>query len=105
MIARAWKALVVLVLWRLGGLRRGAGEHEENPSRRSIEAPPWAERLVLGLLSAVPVAAASFVVLFVLEPDTQLLGLSLAAVLALLAAALVVAGRWLGAREAGGGGG
>ena len=57
MIARAWKALVVLVLWRLGGLRRGAGEHEEDPSRRSIEAPPWAEALVLGLLSAVPVAA------------------------------------------------
>ena len=99
MIARAWKALVVLVLWRLGGLRRGADEQEEDPSRRSIEAPPWAEALVLGLLSAVPVAAASFVVLFVLEPDTQLLGLSLAAVLALLAAALVVAGRWLVPQE------
>jgi ubiquinol-cytochrome c reductase iron-sulfur subunit len=93
-IARAWKALVVLVLWR----RRG-GEREQDPSRRTAGAPPWAEALVLGLLLGIPVATGCFVALFVLDSDTQLLGLSLAAALALLAAALIVAGRWLVPQE------
>jgi ubiquinol-cytochrome c reductase iron-sulfur subunit len=98
-IARAWKAIVVLVLWRLGALRRRASEPEEDPSSRSTGAPPWAEALVLGLLAGVALATAGFVALFVLEPDTQLLGLALGAALAMLAAALLVAGRWLVPQE------
>jgi ubiquinol-cytochrome c reductase iron-sulfur subunit len=98
-ISRAWKAIVVLVLWRLGALRRHAAEPQEDPSRRVTGAPRWAEALVLGLLSAIPLAAAGFVALFVLEPDTQLLGLALGVVLALLASTLLIAGRWLVAQE------
>ncbi len=100
MVRRAWQALVVFVLWRLGGLR-GRSEHhpEEDPSRRSAGAPAWAERLVLGLLAAIPPAALGFVALFVLDPDTQLLGLTLAAVLALGAGALVIASRFLVPQE------
>ncbi len=44
-------------------------------------------------------AALAFVALFVLDPDTQLLGLALGVALALLAAALVLAGRRLVPQE------
>jgi ubiquinol-cytochrome c reductase iron-sulfur subunit len=101
MASRAWKALVVLVLWRLGALRsRGEGAPgEEDPSRRSSGAPAWAERLALALLAAIPLAALAFVVLFVLDPDTQLLGLAGGTTLALLAAVLVLASRVLVPQE------
>jgi ubiquinol-cytochrome c reductase iron-sulfur subunit len=98
-IARAWQAIVVLVLWRLGALRRRRSHEEPDPSQRSSGAPPWAERLALGLLALVPLAAACFVVLFALEPDTQLLGLTLGIAVALGAAALVVSARWIVPQE------
>ncbi len=101
-VRRAWQALVVFVLWRLGALR-GRHEHEHepehDPSRRRTGAPDWAEHLVLGLLAAIPPAALGFVALFVLHPNTQLLGLTLAAVLALGAGALVIASRFLVPQE------
>ena len=53
----------------------------------------------MAVLLLVPVAALAFVALFVLDPNTQLLGLALGAALALLACALVLAGRWLVAQE------
>jgi quinol---cytochrome c reductase iron-sulfur subunit len=97
---RSWQALVIAALWRLGGLRRARGrEPEPDLSRREVGAPAWAERLVALLLVLVPLAAVCFVALFVLHPDTQLLGLSLAAALALLAGALALAGRWLVPQE------
>jgi ubiquinol-cytochrome c reductase iron-sulfur subunit len=113
-VSRIWKAIVVFVLWRSGGLKRGdtrcaripvsAGARRRqtpdvDPSERHTGAPAWAERLVALLLLLVPVAALAFVALFVLDPDTQLLGLALAATLALVAGALVLAGRWLVAQE------
>jgi ubiquinol-cytochrome c reductase iron-sulfur subunit len=98
-MSRIWKAVVMLVLWRSGGLRRRPPTADRDPSERRTGAPAWAERLVALLLLLVPVAALAFVALFALDPDTQLLGLALAATLALLATALVLAGRWLVAQE------
>jgi ubiquinol-cytochrome c reductase iron-sulfur subunit len=90
----------MLVLWRSGALRRRSTKGDEHdPSQRTTGAPAWAERLVLGLLIAIPVAALGFVALFVLDPNTQLLALTLAAALALTAAALVIASRLLVPQE------
>jgi ubiquinol-cytochrome c reductase iron-sulfur subunit len=99
-VSRAWKAIVMFVLWRTGGLRsRRQGQPELDPSERHTGAPAWAELLVVAVLLLVPVAALAFVALFVLDPNTQLLGLALGAALALLACALVLAGRWLVPQE------
>lgn len=99
-MSRVWKALVMFVLWRTGGLRsRRQGQPEVDPSERHTGAPAWAELLVVAVLLLVPVAALAFVALFVLNPNTQLLGLTLGAALALLACALVLAGRWLVPQE------
>lgn len=94
-----WRGLVLLAVWRNGGLRRRRLPREPDPSSRRAGAPAWAERLVAGLLLAVPACALTFVVLFVLHPDTQLLGIALGATLALLALALVLAGRRLVPQE------
>ncbi|HEV7529769.1 MAG TPA: Rieske 2Fe-2S domain-containing protein [Solirubrobacteraceae bacterium] len=101
LMRRVWQALVVIVLWRFGALRRERERSQEleDPSRRKVGAPQWAERLATALLALVALAAAGFVALFALEPNTQLLGLALGLTLALLAAALLVAGRWLVAQE------
>ncbi len=99
-VSRVWKAIVMFVLWRTGGLRsHRQGPPEVDPSERHTGAPEWAEVLVVAVLLLVPVAALAFVALFVLDPNTQLLGLALGAVLALLACALVLAGRWLVPQE------
>ncbi len=98
-MSRLWKAIVMFVVWRTGGLRRRPTATEQDPSVRRTGAPAWAERLVALLLLLVPVAALAFVALFVLHPNTQLLGLALGVALALLAGALVLAGRWLAPQE------
>lgn len=89
----------MFVLWRTGGLRARGQQPEVDPSERHTGAPAWAELLVVAVLLLVPVAALAFVALFVLDPNTQLLGLALGAALALLACALVLAGRWLVPQE------
>jgi len=61
--------------------------------------PAWAELLVLALLGAASLAGLGFVALFVLDPNTQLLGLALGLALGLLAAALVLASRRLVPQE------
>jgi ubiquinol-cytochrome c reductase iron-sulfur subunit len=80
-------ALLVLVLGR--GRRR---EREERPrilpEHRSARAD---ETAVAWLLLAAAVAATGFVVLYALEPDTQLLGVALALALALVALACATA--------------
>jgi ubiquinol-cytochrome c reductase iron-sulfur subunit len=68
---------------------------ERPGKRRDRRTPVWAERLVALLLALVSLPALGFVALFVFDPDTQLLGLSLGVALALGAGALVLAGRWL----------
>jgi ubiquinol-cytochrome c reductase iron-sulfur subunit len=82
--------LVVLVL--LGAL----GRRRREPPRPDHAA---AERLVAVLLAGVSLGALGFVVLFAFDADTQLLGLSLGASLALLAGALAVAGKRLVAQD------
>ncbi len=94
-MSRIWKAIVMLLVWRTGGLRARRRRPEVDPSERHTGAPAWAERLVALLLLLVPVAALAFVALFTLHPNTQLLGLTLGVTLALLAATLVLMGRWL----------
>jgi ubiquinol-cytochrome c reductase iron-sulfur subunit len=98
-MSRIWKAIVMLWVWRAGGLRRRPSVSDQDPSERRTGAPAWAERLIALLLVLVPVAALVFVALFTLRPNTQLLGLALGATLALLAAALVLAARWLVPQE------
>jgi ubiquinol-cytochrome c reductase iron-sulfur subunit len=90
-VRRAWRAVVVFVLWRIGALRRRREAAEVDPSERTTGAPAWAERLVLILLLAVGLAGFGFVALFVFDPNTQLLGLAGGVALALLGAALAVA--------------
>jgi ubiquinol-cytochrome c reductase iron-sulfur subunit len=98
-MSRVWKAIVMFWVWRTGALRARRRGPEADPSERRTGAPAWAERLVALLLLLVPVAALAFVALFTLHPNTQLLGLTLGVALALLAGALVLAGRWLAPRE------
>ncbi|HEY3759126.1 MAG TPA: Rieske (2Fe-2S) protein [Solirubrobacteraceae bacterium] len=98
-MSRIWKAIVMFVMWRTGGLRRHPTATARDPSERHTGAPAWAERLVALLLLLIPIAAVVFVALFTLHPNTQLLGLALGVTLALLAAALVLAGRWLVPQE------
>jgi quinol---cytochrome c reductase iron-sulfur subunit len=86
------RALVMLALWRLGGVR-GPPARAVDPSRREVGAPPWAERALALLLATGALAALAFVALLALDPNTQLLGLTLGAALGLLAAALMLAGR------------
>jgi ubiquinol-cytochrome c reductase iron-sulfur subunit len=101
---RLGQAIVMLALWRVGALRRRGDpglhdEAQEDPSRRETGAPAWAERLVPALLALTALAGLGFVALFVLDPNTQLLGLCLGGALALLAVALILAGRWLVPQE------
>ncbi|HEY2630887.1 MAG TPA: Rieske (2Fe-2S) protein [Solirubrobacteraceae bacterium] len=94
-----WKAIVMIVVWRCGGLRARRAQEEVDPSERRTGAPAWAEWAVVAVLLLVPLAGLAFVGLFVLDPNTQLLGLALGVTLALVAGALVLAGRWLVAQE------
>jgi ubiquinol-cytochrome c reductase iron-sulfur subunit len=99
-LRRLRSAIVMLALWRLGGLRRSAKRQDEHdPSRRELKAPAWAQRLVALLLILVALSALGFVALFALDPNTQLLGTCLGVTLALLALALVLAGRLLVPQE------
>ena len=98
-MSRIWKAIVMFGVWRAGGLRHGPESTSEDPTERRTGAPAWAERLVALLLLLVPAAAIAFVALFVARANTQLLGLALGVTLGLLAAALVLAGRWLVPQE------
>ncbi|HTZ85737.1 MAG TPA: hypothetical protein VMB05_03625, partial [Solirubrobacteraceae bacterium] len=112
----AWKGLVAVVLMRARGKRqaeqrqrepvpvsvqagragRPAGNgHDVDPSERKIVARPWSERTVAALLLVTMIACLCFVVLYVLEPSTQLLGISLGAGLLCLAGALILAGKFV----------
>lgn len=104
MIGRLWKAIVAFVLWRAGGLKsratpETARREQPDPSERRVGASAGAERLALFLFALATLGALGFVALFVLDPQTQLLGLALGGSLALLAAALVVASAFLVPQE------
>jgi ubiquinol-cytochrome c reductase iron-sulfur subunit len=101
---RLLRALLALVALLLGRRRRERREERRraDPARvREYErgADRRAENAVLALLLASTLAAVGFIVLYVADPDTQLLGLSLGLALALLAVAAVLAGKALVPRE------
>ncbi|HEX3518090.1 MAG TPA: Rieske (2Fe-2S) protein [Solirubrobacteraceae bacterium] len=102
-IHRLWQAILMLTLWLIGALRRRRRTAElgeaDDPSRRETVAPEWAQRLIPALLAPTALAGLGFVALFLVDPNTQLLGLCLGVALALLASALIIAGRWLVPQE------
>ena len=77
---------------------RRRAEPPETVERR-ISATVRAERLTVLLLGLAALLAAGFAALYVIRPDTQLLGLSLGGSLALLSAAAVIAGKRLVPQE------
>ena len=90
------RALRVLFAWLvLRVLRRGAAQddgRDGRPERIVAPQPPHrrAEGVAVGLLLAAAGCAALFVVLYAIQASTQMLGLALAAALALIGVALVV---------------
>lgn len=111
--------LVALATLLWGGVRRRREKREreeerlermnEQIRRRRAEPPPAKELEIVtrprvelgvaGLLLAAALAAGGFIALYVVLPDTQLLGLTLGGALALLAVATVVAGKRLVPQE------
>lgn len=85
-----WFGFAVLIL--LG--RRRAREDEERLLPRH-DAPDRAERLVLVALLVAAAAATAFVVLYFVDPSTQLLGLALGLAFILLAGAAALAAKRL----------
>jgi ubiquinol-cytochrome c reductase iron-sulfur subunit len=66
-------------------------EPEVDPTGRDEPSDPRAEALVAALLLAAALAAVAFIVFYVVDDDTQLLGISAGVALALTAAALMLA--------------
>jgi ubiquinol-cytochrome c reductase iron-sulfur subunit len=85
-----WLGFAVLLL--LGRRRAQAEDERLLPPH---EAPAAAEQLTILTLLAAAAAATAFVVLYFLDPSTQLLGLSLGLAFALLALAAAVAAKLL----------
>jgi len=100
-LARAlWRAIVAVWLWRAGSRRRRSESRaQRDPSERRAGAAGRIEGVVVALLALAVAGTAAFAALFILDPDTQLLGVALGFALASLAAALVVAGKRLVPRE------
>lgn len=94
-----WQGIVLLLAWRGGWLRHARRSHEPAPSERTVGASMRAERTVMALLLGSAAAGVCFTVLFVIEPQTQLLGISLGAALGMLAAALALASKLLVPQE------
>jgi quinol---cytochrome c reductase iron-sulfur subunit len=108
-ISRGAKALGVLVALR-AALRATRGpkppppppqpESELDPSERSVPASPRAEALVAALLLLAALFGFAFTVLYiVLSGNTQLLGVAMGGALCLLAAAAIVAGKFVVPQE------
>jgi ubiquinol-cytochrome c reductase iron-sulfur subunit len=101
---RLLRGLIALLTLLLGRRRRERREHRrraEPPPARELEvgAERRVENALLAILAAATVAAVAFVVLYVVDPNTQLLGLALGLALAALAAAAVLAAKALVPRE------
>jgi ubiquinol-cytochrome c reductase iron-sulfur subunit len=93
-----WRWLVAGILLLVG--RRRAPTPDDEP--RLL--PPYiaasrAERTAIALLVLAALGSAAFVVLYFVEPDTQLLGLSLGIALGAIAAAFILAGKALVPQE------
>lgn len=93
-LRRIWELIVLLAVWRGGGLRHASPEppsSETDPSERRVGASRRAETLVAVLLMGTMFAGLGFVALFIVDPDTQLLALTLGGSLAQFGVALAVA--------------
>ncbi|MBV9464602.1 MAG: hypothetical protein JO206_08930, partial [Solirubrobacterales bacterium] len=106
-MSRAGKALGALVaaraLWR-GVARRDPPpvppESDIDPSERNVPANRTAETVVAVLLVLAALLGFAFTAIYVLlQTDTQLLGLAIGGMLALLAAAAIVAGKFVVVQE------
>jgi ubiquinol-cytochrome c reductase iron-sulfur subunit len=89
--------------WRAAAGREpppAAPESELDPTQRTVPSSRRAETILAALLFAAAVLAFGFTALYVVaSKNTQLLGLSLGLALALLAAALIVAGKFVVPQE------
>jgi ubiquinol-cytochrome c reductase iron-sulfur subunit len=91
-----WRVIVAAVLLALRGGRRGPEPPEPvDPRERRVPYDSRAQLLVAVLLALAGLAGLGFSVVYVLGPssETQWLGLALGAAFALLAGALIVAGK------------
>jgi ubiquinol-cytochrome c reductase iron-sulfur subunit len=103
------KVLVAVIAVRtaLRAARRGtpkppppAPESEIDPRRRVVPSNRRAETLVAGLVLVAAVFALAFTVIYIVSSgDTQLLGLAMGGALCLLAAACIVAGKFVVPQE------
>jgi ubiquinol-cytochrome c reductase iron-sulfur subunit len=110
-VSRGGKALGMLVALRaaLRTVRRRDAvppppppppESDVDPSQRTVPANPRAETLVAGLLLVAALFGFAFTVLYiVLSGNTQLLGVAMGGALCLLAAACIVAGKFVVPQE------
>ncbi|MGN6188062.1 MAG: ubiquinol-cytochrome c reductase iron-sulfur subunit, partial [Conexibacter sp.] len=91
-----WRVIVAAVLLVLRGGRRGpAPEEPVDPRERHVPYNSRAQLLVAALLMLAGLAGFAFSVVYLISPghETQWLGLALGVAFALLAAALIVAGK------------
>ena len=92
----AWRVIVAAVLLALRGGRRGPAPREPaDPRERRVPYSSRGELATAALLALGGLAGLGFSVLYALRPghETQWLGLALGVALALIAAALIVAGK------------
>jgi ubiquinol-cytochrome c reductase iron-sulfur subunit len=94
------RALALVLTWRT--LRRDAGKRppprtptppDPEPNRRVVPGNRRSETLVAGLLLTAALFGFGFTAAYVLHADTQVLGVAIGVMLALLAAAAIVAGK------------
>jgi ubiquinol-cytochrome c reductase iron-sulfur subunit len=100
-VLRALIALVVLLFGRRGERPQKRDRRAEPPRARELEvgSNSGVENGVLALLALASAAAVAFVVLYVVDPNTQLLGLTLGLAFAAMAVSAVVASKALIVRE------
>ena len=95
LLTAIWKLALVLAIWR-GHRHEAAPERHESAGTvagtRAVVATPRAEFTVAGLLLSATLLALGFAVLLILDPDTQLLALTLGGALAVFGLALALAG-------------
>ena len=105
---RLTRAVTVLFAWRM--FRRGdrrpcvpppprSQRSDVDPNERTVPASRRAETLVAALLLVAAACGFGFTAIYVLHGDTQLLGLAMGGLLALLAAAAIVAGKFVVPQE------
>jgi ubiquinol-cytochrome c reductase iron-sulfur subunit len=91
--------LIAAFVWLRGVRGRPRPAPPPDPSEREVPHDARAERIVAALLLTTGALGAAFFVLFVVDDNTQLLGLAFGLALATLAAALIVASRRLVPQE------